>query len=182
MLFNSLTFAVFLPLVFAAYWLLQKQSLRTQNFLLLVASYVFYGWWDWRFLSLIFISSLVDYGVGLLLDRTEEPRKRKLLLGVSLFMNLGALGFFKYFNFFIGSMVDLLGTMGIQANPWSLRVILPVGISFYTFQTLSYTLDIYRRQFEAHKRPNRILRFRKLLPAACRWTHRKSFGSTSTVS
>ena len=148
MLFNSLTFAIFLPLVFTVYWLLQKSSLRLQNALMLVASYVFYGWWDWRFLSLIFVSSAVDYWVGLHLDRSEEKRKRRALLGISLLMNLGALGFFKYSNFFIGSMTELLTSLGIQANPWSLKVILPVGISFYTFQTLSYTLDIYKRELK----------------------------------
>jgi len=113
---------------------------------LLLASYLFYGWWDWRFLSLIAFSSLVDYLVGLRLGEEDDSQKRKILLGISLGVNLGLLGFFKYFNFFIDSTIQLMNTVGFQANPYSLQLILPVGISFYTFQTMSYTIDIYRRQ------------------------------------
>jgi len=148
MLFNSVPFAIFLPLVFVLYWALNRWPLRWQNGFLVVASYLFYGWWDWRFLSLIAFSSLVDYVVGLRLARTETSRARNALLGVSLAVNLGLLGFFKYFDFFIDSFADLLGTVGLQASLPTLRVVLPVGISFYTFQTLSYTIDIYRRKLE----------------------------------
>ena len=121
MLFNSLVFALFLPSVFLVYWMLQRTPLRYQNTLLLVASYVFYGWWDWRFLSLIFFSSCIDYWTGARLATAQNERHRKLLLGLSLLVNLGALGFFKYYNFFVNSFVELLHSMGLQANPWSLR-------------------------------------------------------------
>ncbi|MBU1638635.1 MBOAT family protein, partial [bacterium] len=136
--------------VFGLYWLLPSDRIRMRNLLLLVASYVFYGWWDWRFLSLIFLSSLVDYVVGLHIPGSTK-RKRRWLLGCSLFMNLGALGFFKYFNFFVNSFASFLESMGFQANLPTLQIILPVGISFYTFQTLSYTIDIYRKQIEPTK-------------------------------
>src|SRR6056297_145028 len=107
MLFNSLVFFVFLIIVFTVYWLFRNQ-LKLQNVIVLVSSYVFYGWWDWRFLSLIVISSLADYFIGIWLSRTEEKIKRKLLLTLSIFVNIGILGFFKYFNFFVDSAIDLL--------------------------------------------------------------------------
>jgi len=146
MLFNSIAFAAFLPIVFALYWFVTQRNLRLQNLLVIAASYVFYGWWDWRFLSLIFVSSLTDYLVGLGLGRTERLSSRKLLLATSLAVNIGLLGFFKYAGFFVDSLVDALRIVGIHANISSLRLILPVGISFYTFQTLSYTIDVYRRE------------------------------------
>lgn len=146
MLFNSIQFALFLPLVFAIFWLLDRKNLRVQNAFIIFASYVFYGWWDWRFLGLIVFSSIVDYTVGLTMAREERPGRRKLLLGISLAANLGILGFFKYFDFFIQSASELLTLAGLHAHPTTLRIILPVGISFYTFQTLSYTIDIYRRK------------------------------------
>jgi len=148
MLFNSFAFAAFLPIVFVLYWFVMQRNLRLQNLLVIAASYVFYGWWDWRFLSLIFISSLTNYLVGLGLGRTQHPSGRKALLGTSLVVNLGLLGFFKYADFFIDSLVGALQTMGIQAHVSTLRLILPVGISFYTFQTLSYTIDVYRREIQ----------------------------------
>ena len=144
MLFNSIAFAVFLPIVFILYWGLQKSSLKLQNAFLLLASYVFYGWWDVRFLLLIFVSSLCDYLIGAALARTDIRRKRKDLLAVSLLVNLGLLGFFKYYNFFVSSAADLMNTLGMYPGSHTLQIILPVGISFYTFQTLSYTIDIYR--------------------------------------
>lgn len=146
MLFNSVDFAVFLPIVFCLYWALQNQTLKIQNGFVLVASYVFYGWWDWRFLSLIVISSGVDYFVGLYLHRTQDIRRRKLFLGVSLVTNLGILGFFKYYGFFVQSFADVIQVFGFRPHIHLLKLILPVGISFYTFQTLSYTIDIYRRK------------------------------------
>ena len=148
MLFNSLAFIVFLPIVFVIYWSLQKVKLSYQNFLLLLASYVFYGWWDYRFLSLIFISSAVDYIIGLKLYKEERESRCKMLLIISLSSNLGILGFFKYFGFFIDSFITLINTFGISTNVYSLRLILPIGISFYTFQTMSYTIDIYRRKIQ----------------------------------
>lgn len=148
MLFNSIEFLLFLPTVFTLYWFIFNR-LKIQNVLVLIASYVFYGWWDWRFLSLIFASTLVDYSVGILLDRSTNHRKRKVLLGISVVFNLGLLGFFKYFNFFIDNWIVLWDQFGINMHRSSLNIILPVGISFYTFQTLSYTIDIYRKRIEA---------------------------------
>jgi D-alanyl-lipoteichoic acid acyltransferase DltB (MBOAT superfamily) len=151
MLFNSLEFPIFLAIVMTVYWLLPAGRLRLRNSFLLVASYVFYGWWDWRFLSLIFLSSLVDYQAGLHLVKSNSVRKRRRWLAASLFVNLGALGVFKYFNFFIDSFASLIESFGLQANLPTLQIILPVGISFYTFQTLSYTIDIYRGKLEPTK-------------------------------
>jgi alginate O-acetyltransferase complex protein AlgI len=151
MLFNSLEFAIFLPIVFILYWYVTNHNLRLQNFLILVSSFIFYGWWDWRFLSLIIISSMVDYTVGLALKRVDKPIRRKLLLMCSIFMNLGMLAFFKYFNFFVDSFVDAFTLLGKPLNATTLRIVLPVGISFYTFQTLSYGIDIYRRKLEPTK-------------------------------
>ena len=144
MLFNSIEFLIFLPIVFCLYWFVFKNHLRLQNLLILISSYIFYGWWDWRFLSLIFLSTVVDYFVGIKIFNSNEIRKKKIFLWCSIIFNLGLLGFFKYFNFFIESWVDLLFSIGYEyQNVWSLNVILPVGISFYTFQTMSYSLDIY---------------------------------------
>ena len=151
MAFKSLIFPIFFVLVFVLYWFPLKGKIRAQNFFLLLASYVFYGWWDWRFLSLIIFSSLVDYTIGLKMNESSDQKTRKRLLFVSLFVNLGMLGVFKYFNFFSDSFATLMTQVGLNVNPLSLNVILPAGISFYTFQTLSYTIDIYRRQLEPTK-------------------------------
>lgn len=148
MLFNSLEFGLFLPLVFCLYWLVARGNIRNQNWILLGASYFFYGWWDWRFLSLIAISSIVDFFVGLHLAKQSEPVARKRLLWVSICVNLGFLGFFKYYNFFADSFADAFSFLGHSFSPASLSIVLPVGISFYTFQTMSYTIDIYRRKLE----------------------------------
>ncbi|RAJ16988.1 MBOAT family O-acyltransferase [Olleya aquimaris] len=148
MLFNSLDFAVFLPIVFILYWFVTDKSLKLQNALLVLASYVFYGWWDWRFLSLIIFSSLVDYTIGLQLKKEDKPSKRKLLLWTSILVNLGFLGFFKYYNFFVDNFVEAFSFFGSKIQPNTLDIILPVGISFYTFQTLSYTIDVYKRKLE----------------------------------
>jgi len=150
MLFNSLEFLLFLPIVFVLYWFVFKK-LHFQNILILVASYVFYGWWDWRFLSLILLSTIIDYTLGLQIKRTTQIKKRKLLLGVSLFFNLGMLGFFKYYNFFIDSWIEAWAGFGVTMHASSLNIVLPVGISFYTFQTLSYTIDVYRGKLEPTK-------------------------------
>ncbi len=151
MLFNSIEFLVFLIVVFASYWFIFAKKIKLQNLFILVVSYIFYGWWDWKFLSLIFISSVVDYIVGLELFKTEIKKKRKLLLIISIIVNLGFLGFFKYYNFFIDSFIDAFAMFSINIEPSSLNIILPVGISFYTFQTLSYTIDIYKKQLEPTK-------------------------------
>jgi D-alanyl-lipoteichoic acid acyltransferase DltB (MBOAT superfamily) len=152
-LFHTVIYAVFLPSVWILYMLVGRVSLRAQNFLLLVASYFFYGWWDWRFLGLIALSSLVDYIVGLSLDVTSENRARRLILLASLVVNLGILGFFKYYDFFITSLVAAAATAGIHLQAPTLRIILPVGLSFYTFQALTYTVGVYRRQVHVERDP-----------------------------
>lgn len=151
MLFNSIEFTIFLPLVFVVYWFFLRQSLRGQNMFLLAASYVFYGWWDWRFLGLIFASSIIDFVLARAMSREQNQNKRKALLYLSLIFNLGLLGFFKYFNFFIDNFIQAFSFFGAQLEPTSLNIILPVGISFYTFQTLSYSIDVYRRNLEPTK-------------------------------
>ncbi|MGJ8733543.1 MAG: MBOAT family O-acyltransferase [Cellulophaga sp.] len=152
MLFNSIDFAIFLPIVFILYWFVLNRNLKAQNLLLLAASYVFYGWWDWRFLSLIAFSTLVDYTLGVLLGKEENESKRKIYLWISIIVNLGFLGFFKYYNFFVESFVDAFTFFGQDIKVGSLSIILPVGISFYTFQTLSYTIDVYKRNLEPTKK------------------------------
>ena len=151
MFFNSIEFAVFLPIVFLLYWFVVNGTIKSQNVLLLIASYIFYGWWDWRFLGLIILSSIIDYKIGLSIHSTNDQSKRKKLLYLSLFVNLGFLGFFKYYNFFIDSFSQAFSFFGQDINPDRLSIILPVGISFYTFQTLSYTIDVYRRKLEPSK-------------------------------
>jgi alginate O-acetyltransferase complex protein AlgI len=151
MLFNSLDFAIFLPIVFVLYWFVFHKSVKAQNIMLVLASYVFYSWWDWRFLFLILFSTLVDYAIGLALAKKEKLRTRKLLLGLSIVVNLGLLGFFKYFNFFVDSFVQSFSFFGMEVSITSVEIILPVGISFYTFQTLSYTIDVYRRKLAPTK-------------------------------
>jgi len=148
MLFNSIDFAIFLPIVFIVYWLLKNYHLRLQNILIVVASYLFYGWWDWKFLSLILFSTIIDYSVGVYLSKTSHKGKRKLLLWTSILMNLGFLGFFKYYNFFLDNFISAFSLFGAKLEVSSLHVILPVGISFYTFQTLSYTIDVYRKNLK----------------------------------
>jgi alginate O-acetyltransferase complex protein AlgI len=149
-LFNSLDFAIFFPIVIIIYWIVSKKIVLRNSFLL-IASYVFYAWWDWRFLFLIIFSSFIDYIVGLKLNQTENKSNRKKLLFLSLFVNLGLLFFFKYTNFFIESFIESFSLFGKTLNINTLNIILPVGISFYTFQTLSYTIDIYRNQLKPTK-------------------------------
>jgi len=141
MIFNSFVFWGFFALVLAVYWRLPH---RQQNLLLLAASYVFYGYWDWRFLGLLAASTVVDYLVGHGLTRLTEPRQRKLLIVASIVVNLTFLGFFKYCNFFVAELAQLLGAMGFTPHLPTLSIVLPVGISFYTFQSMSYTIDVYR--------------------------------------
>ena len=152
MLFNSIEFFIFLPVVFGLYWIIGGKRVREQNLLIAVASYIFYGWWDWRFLSLIMFSSLVDFTIGILLGKNEKPTTRKILLWTSICVNLGFLGFFKYYNFFVESLIDSFTFFGTPLNINTLNIILPVGISFYTFQTLSYSIDVYNRKLEPTKR------------------------------
>lgn len=151
MLFNSFEFALFLPIVFSLYWFVFNKNLKLQNLFILIVSYVFYGWWDWRFLSLIVFSSIIDFVCALKIQNSEESNKRKVYLWISMMVNLGFLGVFKYFNFFTESFADLLKVIGFNVNTYTLNFILPVGISFYTFQTMSYTIDVYRKQLNATK-------------------------------
>jgi alginate O-acetyltransferase complex protein AlgI len=147
--FSSPIFAVFLLIAFAGYWSLQRADLKWQNGFVLVASYVFYGWWDWRFLSLIAISTLVDFIVAQKIENNSSQHGRKKWLWLSLWVNLGMLGVFKYFNFFVSEFQEFLSLFGMHTDPWTLSIVLPVGISFYTFQTLSYTLDVYNKKMKA---------------------------------
>ncbi|MEZ4720863.1 MAG: MBOAT family O-acyltransferase [Flavobacteriales bacterium] len=150
MLFNSLEYLLFLPLVFVLYWFVFKKT-QSQNVLLLIASYVFYAAWDYRFLALIILSSGIDYLSGTKVYNAKDQRDKKRWLLVSVVMNLGALAAFKYFDFFISSWIDLMDTIGVRTNLEVLNIVFPVGISFYTFQTLSYTIDIYRGKMEPTK-------------------------------
>ncbi|MBV42608.1 MAG: membrane-bound O-acyltransferase family protein [Crocinitomicaceae bacterium] len=167
MQFNSATFAVFMLFVLVFYWffLNHPKRLNTRNSFILCVSYLFYGWWDWRFLSLIVISSGVDFVVGLKLGEEEKDRRqRKIWLGLSLLTNLGMLGAFKYFNFFLESADVALQLFGLNAFDLRLQWILPVGISFYTFQTLSYTIDIYRGQLKPVSNPISFFAFVAFFP------------------
>jgi len=148
-IFTELVFFAFFGCLIAAYWALPAN--RTRKYLLLLASYAFYAGWDWRFLGLIWLSTVVDYIAGLKLAQETRPGARKQWLALSLFVNLGMLAFFKYCNFFADSLADLLAVFGVAADWNTLNIILPVGISFYTFQTLSYTIDIYRRELKPAK-------------------------------
>lgn len=151
MLFNSLDFAIFLPITFILYWFVTQQKLKLQNLLIVLASYLFYGWWDWRFLSLIIFSTTVDYLIGLALGKEKNHKKRRIFLWASILVNLGFLGFFKYYNFFLDNLATAFSFFGTEISSRSLNIILPVGISFYTFQTLSYTIDVYKKKMEPTK-------------------------------
>ena len=148
MLFNSIDFAIFLPLVFILYWFVTNKSVKAQNVLIVLASYTFYGWWDWRFLSLIVFSTVVDYSIGLKLADCQTDKRRKTLLWFSIIVNIGFLGFFKYYNFFLDNFKTAFSFFGTEIEADLLNIILPVGISFYTFQTLSYTIDVYKKKLE----------------------------------
>ena len=151
MIFNSIEFVLFLPLVFLLYWFVFKNRSQ-QNILLLVASYFFYGWWDWRFLLLILFSSILDFVIAKKIQSNTNNKTRKVLLFSSLCFNLGVLFYFKYCNFFIESFTNAFTFFGQEITSNHINVILPVGISFYTFQTLSYTIDVYKKKLSANKR------------------------------
>ena len=155
MLFNSLQFAIFLPIVFLLYWFVfdrfiskSKWQLRLQNAFVVVASYVFYGWWDWRFLLLIAFTSFCSWGSGLLIGKAESKKKAKTWMWLNIVLNLGILALFKYYDFFVTEFAQLFH---VSTDGLLLKVILPVGISFYTFRTLSYTIDVYRGKLEPTK-------------------------------
>lgn len=151
MLFNSINFAIFLPIVFILYWFVTNRSLKAQNFLLLVASYFFYACWDYRFLFLLIFSTLLDYFTGIKMSEARSEGAKKGWFWLSVCINLGFLGVFKYFNFFAGSFADAMGLLGVQVHPWVLQVVLPVGISFYTFHGLSYVIDIYKNRIQPER-------------------------------
>ncbi|SHG30758.1 D-alanyl-lipoteichoic acid acyltransferase DltB, MBOAT superfamily [Flavobacterium fluvii] len=151
MLFNSFSFLLFLPIVFALYWWVNKKSLGLQNVLLLMASYFFYACWDWRFLFLLVFSTALDYFTGIKMAEAKNLNHKKKWFWLSIIVNLGFLGIFKYYNFFADSFAEALSVMGIHSNFWTLKVILPVGISFYTFHGLSYVIDIYKGRIEPER-------------------------------
>jgi alginate O-acetyltransferase complex protein AlgI len=151
MLFNSVDFALFLPVIFCLYWFIAHRSFRSQNFLLLLASYFFYCCWDYRFLSLLLFSTALDYLTGIKINLARNKGSRKLWLWISILVNLGFLGIFKYYNFFAESFGNALALMKIQSHPLMLDILLPVGISFYTFHGLSYVIDIYKNRIEPEK-------------------------------
>ena len=148
MLFQSFEFLIFFPIVFILFWVLNNWNITARNLFILAASYFFYGYWDYRFLALILASSVIDYTIGIQLSQAVKLGTRKRLLIVSFLFNIGALGYCKYLNFFIENFVSTLKSIGVEQDVSSLSIILPVGISFYTFQTLSYTIDIYRKRIE----------------------------------
>jgi len=151
MFFNSLSFAFFLPIVFFLYWFVFNKSGRHQNLLLLFASYYFYSCWDWRFLVLLIFSTLLDYFTGIKMFEAKNARRKKFWFWLSVSINLGFLGVFKYYNFFVNSFAELAASTGIHINVWTLKVILPVGISFYTFHGLSYVIDIYKDRIKPER-------------------------------
>lgn len=151
MLFNSLHFAVFLPIVFLLYWFAAKEKLKLQNIILLFSSYFFYACWDVRFLSLLLFSTLLDYFSGIKIQEASTQHKKKLWLWLSIFINLAFLGVFKYYNFFAASFAEGLSLLGMQTNAVTLEIILPLGISFYTFHGLSYVIDIYKDRIKPER-------------------------------
>ncbi len=151
MLFNSISFSIFLPTVFLLYWFVANKSFRHQNLLLLLASYFFYSCWDWRFLFLLVFSTVLDYFIGLKIEESNSVGIRRFWFWLSLVVNIGFLGTFKYFNFFSSSLVDFLSVFGFRAHPIIINVILPVGISFYTFHGLSYVIDIFNKKINAER-------------------------------
>jgi D-alanyl-lipoteichoic acid acyltransferase DltB (MBOAT superfamily) len=151
MLFNTINFAIFLPIVFILYWFVTNKNLKVQNILLLLSSYFFYASWDWRFLFLLVFSTVLDYYTGIKISEEKNTRKRNFWFTLSLTINLGFLGVFKYFNFFSESLAQALSQVGLTVEPLTLNVILPIGISFYTFHGLSYVIDIYKNRINAEK-------------------------------
>lgn len=148
MIFNSIEFSYFLVIVFVLYWFF-KNNFKKQNIILLISSYVFYGWWDYRFLFLIAFSTVVDFFLAKKISKIEHNKKRKFYLSISVFINIGLLFFFKYYNFFLDTFIESFTFFGTSISANRLNIILPVGISFYTFQTLSYTIDVYRNKLKA---------------------------------
>ena len=151
MLFNSLGFALFFPVVFLLYWFVARNNLRAQNFILLVSSYFFYACWDYRFLFLLIFSTFLDYFTGIKIYEAGTRTSRRVWLLISVVVNLGFLGFFKYYNFFVESFAEVMNSVGFRPDIWTLNIILPVGISFYTFHGMSYVFDIYNKKVVPRK-------------------------------
>jgi alginate O-acetyltransferase complex protein AlgI len=151
MLFNSISFAIFLPIVFLIYWFIANKNLKLQNTLLLLASYFFYACWDWRFMFLLMFSTFLDYFTGLKMQAAEDKKGKRFWFWLSVTANLGLLGVFKYYNFFVESFSAAVSRIGFEVSPFMIKVILPVGISFYTFHGLSYVIDIYNGKIKAER-------------------------------
>lgn len=164
MLFNSLEFAIFLPLVFLLYWFAFRKNLRLQNLFIIAVSFLFYGWWDWRFLFLLLFSTSLDFFTGIQLGRISGGRSRRLFFTLSVVVNLSFLGFFKYFNFFAENFAALAGKLGFHPDMVTLNIILPVGISFYTFHSLSYVIDVYHRRKTPCHDPTAFFAFISFFP------------------
>ncbi len=162
MTFTTLTFILFLALFFPLYWGLRNRT--AQNALIVLASYFFYGWWDFRFCALMLLASLLDYGIGLGLNRAQNPGTRRLILTLGLAGNIGMLGFFKYFNFFAENFRVMAAGLGWKVDPVTLHIVLPVGISFYTFQTMCYSIDVYRGRLRATPRLIEYLAYVSFFP------------------
>ncbi|MDE6256724.1 MAG: MBOAT family protein [Muribaculaceae bacterium] len=162
MLFNSIEFILFLPVVFLIYWAIKP--LKWQNAFVIVASYVFYGWWDWRFLGLIFLATTTSFICGILLERFHDKMKRKAVVWANVIVSLGILGTYKYYNFFAENFSNLMSLVGIETGFVTLQLVLPVGISFYTFQTLSYTIDVYRGTLRPTRDPFAFYAFISFFP------------------
>jgi alginate O-acetyltransferase complex protein AlgI len=151
MLFNTINFAIFLPIIFLLYWFVANNNLKIQNLLLLFSSYFFYACWDWRFLFLLIFSTLLDYYTGIKISAGKNDKIKKFWFILSISINLGFLGVFKYYNFFAESLADVFSHVGITIHPFTLQIILPIGISFYTFHGLSYVIDIYKKLIQPEK-------------------------------
>lgn len=157
MLFNTIEFAIFLPIVFLIYWFVVDNHLKLQNILLLLASYFFYGWWDWRFLFLLFSVSICNYFIGIMINKNEIITKKKVWLISGLIINIGILVVFKYYNFFIDSFIDLVSLIGYKLPRSTTKIIIPLGISFYVFLSVSYIIDIYKKNLKADKKIIEVL-------------------------
>lgn len=164
MLFNSLEFAVFLPIVFFIYWFVVGRNLKLQNLFVVGVSYLFYGWWDWRFLILIAFTTLCSYLSGTLIEKYRDKRHAKMIAAADIVLNLLILCLFKYFNFFSENLAKLFEVFGVELDWVTLDFLLPVGISFYTFQALSYTIDVYKRKIEPTHDPVAFFAFVSFFP------------------
>lgn len=151
MTFQSLEYLIFFPVVFLLYWMVCRNSKEQQNGLIVASSLVFYGWWDWRFLGLLLITALSTFFAGWCLGKTDNRQRRKTLLVGTIILNVGILFYYKYFNFFVQALVDAFSLIGTEVSVSTLKVLLPVGISFYTFTALSYSIDVYQRKVEPTK-------------------------------